>query len=380
MAPAKKSRAIVHFPSSLQKGARKTGKIYGIHHADTNRYNIVSISEKSAPGLEEIGEIFEDRSKVPQDAPGGIVGFHDDAEGIVFFQGDEKCLNESYDLQMDIFSRNTGILETGKMLDKSVIISGCGSVGSLVALELARAGVGNFLLADNDIFGAHNICRHQCGLYDIGRYKVDAVADRMRQINPEIRVSAQRHLIERIDKESFDSFIRDASVIVGCADSREADLYANRISRIYNIPFVSIGFWERAFAGELFYALPSQPCYACLFGKRTAEFSGRVSANRRFYTNEAELEKAHFEPGISCDINFITNIGVKIILDLLNIGNEDYSRRAIGYLKQFTLVCNSAESKSGGAMAEIFSHPMQITSSIEFERDSECSVCLGASI
>ena len=37
---------------------------------------------------------------------------------------------------MDIFSRNTGILESDIMLSKGAIIIGCGSVGSLVALEL----------------------------------------------------------------------------------------------------------------------------------------------------------------------------------------------------------------------------------------------------
>lgn len=70
---------------------------------------------------------------------------------------------ESYALQMDIFSRNVGILESTVMLQKKAVFVGCGSVGSLVAVELAKAGVGNFMLIDNDVFGYHNICRHQCG-------------------------------------------------------------------------------------------------------------------------------------------------------------------------------------------------------------------------
>ena len=68
---------------------------------------------------------------------------------------------EPVKLKIDIFSRNTGILESDIMLKKGVVIIGCGSVGSLVALELARAGVGRFFLIDMDSLGYHNICRHQ---------------------------------------------------------------------------------------------------------------------------------------------------------------------------------------------------------------------------
>ena len=57
---------------------------------------------------------------------------------------------ESYALQMDIFSRNVGILESTVMLEKKAVFVGCGSVGSLVAVELAKAGVGNFMLIDKE--------------------------------------------------------------------------------------------------------------------------------------------------------------------------------------------------------------------------------------
>lgn len=55
-----------------------------------------------------------------------------------------------------------------------------------------------------------------------------------------------------IGKINYHSFCKkDQTVLIGCADNRSADVYANSISVMYGIPFLSIGFWERAFAGEI---------------------------------------------------------------------------------------------------------------------------------
>ena len=88
--------------------------------------------------------------------------------------------------------------------------------------------------------------------------------------------------------------------------------------------------------------------------------SGRVNQNRRFYTTEADLEKASFEPGISADIDFVTIIAVKIALDLLNRNNPNYKPRVINHLTQFTLICNTCDPDTD----PMFTQPLQITTSI----------------
>jgi len=93
--------------------------------------------------------------------------------------------------------------------------------------------------------------------------------------------------------------------------------------------------------------------------------SGRVNQNRKFYTNEEELEKATFEPGISVDIDFVTVIAIKLALDILNRNNPNYTTRLLGHLTQYTLICNTNNPKIGGENAEIFSYPLQVTTSIE---------------
>ena len=189
---------------------------------------------------------------------------------------------EPYSLKLDIFSRNTGILESDIMLTKGAVFIGCGSVGSLFALELARAGVGRFMLIDSDILGYHNICRHQCGIFDVGRYKTDAVRDKILQINPYAEVVTYNMRIQEVPLDDLMSFCDINTIVIGGADNREGDLYANGIAQHVGMPFMSIGCWERAFAGEIFYCLPTgMPTYKD-FMEVAGHMSARVNQNRRF--------------------------------------------------------------------------------------------------
>ena len=273
---------------------------------------------------------------------------------------------ETYALKLDIFSRNTGILESDIMLDKGALFIGCGSVGSLMAVELAKAGVGRFMLIDSDTFNYHNICRHQCGIYDVGKYKTDAVAEKILQINPYAQVIKRNMTIQEVDIDDIKAFCNKNAIIIGGADNREGDLYANQFAVSQDCAFISIGCWERAFAGEIFYSVPSagMPTYDD-FIKAIGGLSERITQNRRYYTTEEELEKTNFEPGISADINYVTIIAVKMALDLLNRDNQNYTQRLIPYLTEYTLVCNTNNSKIGGENAEIFSYPLQVTTSIK---------------
>lgn len=66
-------------------------------------------------------------------------------------------------------------------------IIGCGSVGSTVAELLARLGVEKTSLYDFDTVSAHNLANQMFFESDIGRKKVEAVADLICKINPAIK-------------------------------------------------------------------------------------------------------------------------------------------------------------------------------------------------
>lgn len=346
------------------------GKIYGYYKKESGVFNIVSnCPQKGIRYLGYIGkELPEAYIKSKQ-----LIGINQDGKLSFYFKGvSYSC--ETYSLYLNIFSRNRGILETSIMKEKSAVILGCGSVGSLVALELARSGVGNFLLVDTDILEYHNICRHQCGISDIGEYKVDVVKKRILDINPSANVITRRKIVEHISQEEFEMVCNGLNTIfIGCADNRKADVYANMVAARFGCSFISIGFWERALAGEIFYWLPNKhmPCCGCALG--SGGISGRVETNNHhIYSNQVDIEKLKFEPGISVDINFITSIGIKLTIDILNQSNEDYIPRLLNDLQQYTLVCNTSNPQIGGEMVEIFSYPLQVTTSLKVNFRESC--------
>lgn len=72
----------------------------------------------------------------------------------------------------------------GLLQEKKVGVVGCGSVGSKVAIQLARTGVGSFLLLDEDIFFEGNIVRNELVTCDVGFHKSLAVRSRVLSVNP----------------------------------------------------------------------------------------------------------------------------------------------------------------------------------------------------
>lgn len=250
------------FISKEQLENLSEGDLYGRYYKDTEIINVF-IDEFQEHG-DFLGKVLC-KGSTPTT---GFCGIKNGTEVDFYFDG-ELLKVESYELYQSIFSRNKGILETAVMNSKRVIILGCGSVGSLVAIELARAGVGNFILADPDTMEYHNICRHQCGIEDVGDLKVNALSRKLRNINPTVKIETFDGIIQNIPKEILDRFcVPGETIFVGCADNRTADVYSNRISIYYGAAFLSIGFWERAFAGEIFYHIPNKnmPCYECALG------------------------------------------------------------------------------------------------------------------
>ena len=365
MAELKKRKRTPEICLPAEISTRKfKGYLYGYFIENTNYYNVIGTT--LIDGFEDatvIGEIVE---KKPENKPTkGVLGYYEN-EKLIFVDPEGKlCKIETYTLKLDVFSRNTGILESDMMLRTGAMFIGCGSVGSLAALELAKAGVGRFLLIDNDILGYHNLCRHQCGVKDVGKLKTLALKERILQINPVAKVVVQNMQVQDVPLSVFNDFCDKDTIVIGGADNREGDLYANKIAKEVGMPFMSLGMWERAFAGEIFYCLPEgMPDYSD-FIWALGETSGRVNQNRKFYTAEEDLAKATFEPGISVDIDFVTIIAMKLAIDLLNRNNPNFTPRLLGHLSQYTLICNTNNPKIGGDMAEIFSYPLQYTTSIE---------------
>lgn len=94
-----------------------------------------------------------------------------------------------------------------------VILFGVGGVGSWCAEALIRSGVGHLTIVDNDVICVTNVNRQlQATIPNVGRSKVDALAERLREINPRADVVALQQVYNletsvEFDLNSFDYVI-----------------------------------------------------------------------------------------------------------------------------------------------------------------------------
>jgi hypothetical protein len=119
----------------------------------------------------------------------------------------------------DAFSRNIGWVTESEQLrlrDARVAIGGLGGVGGVHLLTLARLGVGQFSIADFDVFDIVNFNRQVgANVSTLGRPKIDVLAEMARDINPEIRLAA---FPAGIQADSLDEFLDGVDVYVDGLD------------------------------------------------------------------------------------------------------------------------------------------------------------------
>lgn len=119
-----------------------------------------------------------------------------------------------------------------------VAVFGIGGVGSFVVEGLARAGIGNFILIDDDTVDITNLNRQLHALHStIGKYKVDLMKDRILDINPSAKVKVYREFYESNEKNK----ILDSSVnyIVDAIDSVKSKINLAKDAQELNIPIIS---------------------------------------------------------------------------------------------------------------------------------------------
>lgn len=119
-----------------------------------------------------------------------------------------------------------------------VAVFGVGGVGSFAAEALARAGVGAITLVDHDEVSLTNLNRQLIALHStIGQRKTDVMAARIRDINPNCRVTALPVFYEPENREDF--FSRGFDYIADCIDSTRSklDLIETAITR--GVPIIS---------------------------------------------------------------------------------------------------------------------------------------------
>ncbi len=121
------------------------------------------------------------------------------------------------DMESGIFKRNVSG-STKRLAAATVGIAGCGGIGSNTAVYLTRAGVGNLILVDHDSIEESNLNRQHFFQNDIGRVKVEALADHLRAINPSIRLKLHD---TRLTADNLIEIYGDAQILIEAFDRAE---------------------------------------------------------------------------------------------------------------------------------------------------------------
>lgn len=116
---------------------------------------------------------------------------------------------------------NAQIMRHGKELQEkfsasTVAICGLGGLGSLVAISLARVGVGKLILIDFDKVDVTNLHRQQYKACQVGVYKTQALAENLYEIAPYIEI--ETHNV-KIDKNNGVELLKSADVICEAFDN-----------------------------------------------------------------------------------------------------------------------------------------------------------------
>lgn len=139
------------------------------------------------------------------------------------------------------FSRTELVLgkeNVEKLKRAKVAIFGIGGVGSFVAEGLARAGIGNFILVDNDTVSLTNINRQLIATHKtIGQNKVDVMKERISDINPE----AQVEIFKTFYMPDSEEKILDTSIdyVVDAIDTVTAKITLVENCQRLGIPIIS---------------------------------------------------------------------------------------------------------------------------------------------
>ncbi|MDR2487770.1 MAG: ThiF family adenylyltransferase [Clostridiales Family XIII bacterium] len=141
------------------------------------------------------------------------------------------------------YSRQTifpGIGQAGqeRLLSSRVAVIGAGALGSVVAEELCRAGVGHLLLADRDYVDITNL--HRQFLYDeedarLERPKAAAAAAHLARINSDVTVEP---FVADVNASNIEDIVRDVHLVVDGTDNFEIRALMNEACHKHRKPWI----------------------------------------------------------------------------------------------------------------------------------------------
>ena len=174
---------------------------------------------------------------------------------------------------IDRYSRQILVPEIGeegqkKLGKSSVVIIGCGGLGTVSATALVRAGVGKVKVVDRDFIEYHNLQRQV--LFDEDDIKAElpkavAAERHLKKINSSVEVEG---IVVDVNYANIERLVEGADLIVDGLDNLETRLLINDAALKHNIPWVYGG--AISTSGMTMNIIPGKtPCFRCLWANPT---------------------------------------------------------------------------------------------------------------
>lgn len=148
-------------------------------------------------------------------------------------------------------SEDRNPIQLRTLREKSIGIVGLGSLGSKIALSLARMGASRFFLVDEDVLLPENVGRHALDWLYVGYHKVDAVRDALRRIRAGIEVEVSRiNLTGQESNAALSSALKrlgQCDIVVDATAEPEVFNLLASVSSTHHRPLV----WAEVYAGGI---------------------------------------------------------------------------------------------------------------------------------
>jgi sulfur-carrier protein adenylyltransferase/sulfurtransferase len=135
------------------------------------------------------------------------------------------------------------------LAQKKVGIVGCGSLGSKVAASLARSGVGEFVLVDDDILKPGNLLRHELDGSSLGVHKADGLEARLRALAHDVKVIARRVALGGQESSGSTASVLDqlatCDLVIDATADPQAFNFVASVARNALVPML----WAEVYAG-----------------------------------------------------------------------------------------------------------------------------------
>ncbi len=169
--------------------------------------------------------------------------------------------------EKDTYSWQTtvpGFGEEGQEILKNstVFISRCGGLGSVVAYELAAAGIGKMVLAHGGNVKHSDLNRQLLMTHDwLGKPRIESVERRLKELNPRLEIEGYN---ANVNEEDAVEMMSDVDLIIDCAPLFEERYLMNREAIANNIPLVECAMFEMQ--AQITTIIPGKtPCLSCIY-------------------------------------------------------------------------------------------------------------------